>query len=234
MEKRTKFSLWYYLIVLLLIVALDYIFFSGSVVKEISYKGFRDRLAGDKIESVIITQNKIYGLMKSSNKKKEAPTASKLKKKKHTFSPKFIHPPWRLKLLELEQKYEKEIERQFTVIPLEDKKLVEDLQLHGVDYRGKISSNWLKNIFLNWIIPFGFLFIIWGVIFRRMGGGAGVLNIGKSKAKIYAEDTRNKVTFEDVAGIDEAVEEVKEVVDFLKNPKKSIPGWVLNYLKVFC
>ena len=113
------------------------------------------------------------------------------------------------------------LKRSFTVIPLKDEKLTEDLQRHGVEYRGKITSDWFENIILNWIIPFALLFVVWGFLFRRMGGGgANVLNVGKSKAKIYAQDTTNKVTFKDVAGIDEAVEEVQEVVDFLSAPEK--------------
>ncbi|HDK16376.1 MAG TPA: ATP-dependent zinc metalloprotease FtsH, partial [Nitrospirae bacterium] len=142
---------------------------------------------------------------------------------KSVLTPEPKHTPWRLKWKEFEKEREDEVKRQklqFTVTRLDDKKLLDDLQAHGVDYRGKIESAWLKNLFLNWILPFGFLFLIWGFLVRRMGGGPGVLNVGKNKAKIYAEDTKNKITFEDVAGIDEAVAEVKEIVSFLKNPEK--------------
>ena len=98
---------------------------------------------------------------------------------------------------------------EFKVTRLEDPKLLEDLQSHGVNYRGEFGSNWLHNLLLNWIIPFGILVLLWGFIFRRMGSRSGVLNVGKSKAKIYAEDLKKRITFNDVAGIDEAVEEVK-------------------------
>jgi len=219
MEKRKYFSIWYYFVTIAIIVVLEYTFFSSPQVKEISYKEFRDRLAADKIESVIITQSKIYGLMKAPDSSQKTPSKSKPTKKKQAFSPKLAHTAWRLELSKLKKEHEEEVKRQFTVTPLEDKKLLDELQLHGVDYRGKIGSDWLKNIFLNWIIPFGILILLWGFIFRRMGAGAaGVLNVGKSKAKIYAEQPGNKVTFKDVAGIDEAVEEVKEIVQFLKEP----------------
>jgi cell division protease FtsH len=265
MEKRAKFSFIYYIVILLCIFVFESLFFSGPEIKEIPYSEFKDLLAANKIETVVITQNKITGVLKPSESKKKEPAPALAEQKKITAAPtppeakketpaqanpeqkkvdaappvpeaqqhtqakpetrqtqkigwpKFLYPPWRLKLKQIEEQNEDKIKRSFTVVPLKDDKLLEDLQSDGVDYRGKITSDWFQNIILNWIIPFAFLFVIWGFLFRRMGGGANVLNVGKSKAKIYAQDTTNKVTFKDVAGIDEAVEEVQEVVDFLQN-----------------
>lgn len=77
---------------------------------------------------------------------------------------------------------------------------------------------------LNWIIPGVFLVLIWVFLMRRMGGGGGggsqIFNIGKSKAQLFDKDLQVKVTFNDVAGLEEAKLEVMEIVDFLKNPKK--------------
>ena len=210
MEKRTKFSIYYYLIALFMIFSLQWLLFSKPIVKEISYKQFRDYLDAGKIESVIITPEKIYGRLKAADSTQVADGDKK------DFAPVTGKPPWRLDW----EEHHRELERQFVVTRLEDQNLIQDLQKQGVDYRGRITDNWLKNFFLNWILPFFVLFLIWGYIFRRMGSGAQVLNIGKNKAKIYAEDSKNKVTFKDVAGIDEAVEEVKEIVEFLKNPDK--------------
>jgi cell division protease FtsH len=107
------------------------------------------------------------------------------------------------------------------VVPLPDPTLLQDLKQHGVNYKGKIESHFLSHLISNWIIPFGILFLVWGWIMRKMGkGGPGFLNLGKNKAKIYEVDPSQKVTFEDVAGVDEAVEEVKEVVSLLKEPGK--------------
>ena len=100
----------------------------------------------------------------------------------------------------------------------EHEDLVNLLEEHNVDYYGVIPSPWPK--ILSWVIPMVLLVGIWFIILRRMGGPAsGMMSIGKSKAKVYVEN-ETKVTFDDVAGIDEAEEEVREIVDFLKEPEK--------------
>ena len=85
------------------------------------------------------------------------------------------------------------------------------------------GNTWTKDI-MSWIIPIIFIFALWMFIMRRMSGGAGpggqIFNIGKSKATLFDKDTSVKVTFQDVAGLEEAKEEVMEIVDFLKSPKQ--------------
>ncbi len=107
----------------------------------------------------------------------------------------------------------------FTVTRVEDPKLTEELEAKGVKYTGEVINRWLPEL-LGWVIPLLFLVGIWGFFFRRMSGAeGGVMSFARSKAKIYADD-EVKVRFLDVAGVEEAKDELKEIVEFLQNPKK--------------
>jgi cell division protease FtsH len=100
-----------------------------------------------------------------------------------------------------------------------DAKLPEELEQHGVKYAGEVASRWLSEV-IGWILPLLFIVGLWTFFLRRMGGAeGGVMSFARSKAKIYADDDV-KVSFGDVAGVDEAEEELKEIVEFLKTPRK--------------
>jgi cell division protease FtsH len=109
-------------------------------------------------------------------------------------------------------------DQEFTTVRVNDPDLVKDLDYHEVNYSGHYESKFLRSI-LSWVIPIGIFFLIWRYAIKKMGPGMGVMSFGKSKAKIFAE-SETKVTFADVAGIDEAKEELQEVVEFLSNPGK--------------
>jgi cell division protease FtsH len=115
-----------------------------------------------------------------------------------------------------------EKEKPFTVVRVDDNDLVKTLDASSIAYRGEISENWLRDFLLTWILPLAVLMLIWTFVFRRMsagGPGESFMSFGKSRAKIYGE-SEVKVTFGDVAGVDEAKEELMEIIEFLRHPDK--------------
>jgi cell division protease FtsH len=221
---RLRFSLLYYFWGIALFLLLDSLIFSSQRPPAIAYSEFLHRVISGQVASVVITGDHIYGEMKppsSATGTKPAPPASVPR----------ARTPWRLRLdrwlapvtsrIETaERAAAEQARRSFTVLPLRDDDLLKTLEEHGVSFRAEIESHWLHDFLDNWLLPIGIMIIIWAVIMRRMGQGVGMLNVGKSKAKIYEADPKTLVHFDDVAGVDEAVEETKEIVSFLKEPRR--------------
>ncbi len=110
--------------------------------------------------------------------------------------------------------------RRFITVPLSwNNELAKTLEKQGVRYTVRLNTDWLGKFITGWVLPFGLLFLFWGWMAKRMGSmGQGFLNIG-NKVHIHP-DSLPKVTFEDVAGAEEAKQELRECVDFLKDPER--------------
>ena len=107
----------------------------------------------------------------------------------------------------------------FRTAAIDDPELIGLLEEHQVEFTRQPSNNWFTQL-LSWILPALIFVGIWLFIARRMSGGAGgLMSIGKSKAKVYMEKGTG-ITFDDVAGIDEAKEELLEIVEFLRTPER--------------
>jgi len=208
MTKRQKYNWTYWLVVITFFGGMQMLFFPDTAGnRELSYNVFLDTLKSGEVDKALIFQDRIIGQFKE----KEDTTNQELTDGPST--------PWRIRVPNIEE----QVKRQFIVsrIPnLDDENLLELLNESGVDYRGEFESNSIRNFFLNWILPFLVLMFIWRLIYSRMGPGNPMIDLGRNKAKIQAEKPKDPVRFTDVAGIDEAVEEVKELVEFLKTPKK--------------
>ena len=175
---KTHFSIWYFLIMMLLIMYLQQYFFSPKV-ETIPYSQFKQELAQGNVDKLTVGPENITGTLKAKDKKPA---------------------------------------QQFTTIRVDDPGLVKDLDDHKIAYSGLYESKFLSGI-LSWILPIGIMLLIWRFAMKKMGPGMGVMSFAKSKAKLFAEN-ETKVTFADVAGIDEARQELQEVVEFLKSPEK--------------
>ena len=107
----------------------------------------------------------------------------------------------------------------FSTTRIEDPRLLEELDAAGVKYSGEFVSRWVPEV-LGWVLLLLFIFAMWSYFSRRIGGAeGGVMSFARSKHRVFAEDDV-KVSFADVAGVDEAEQELKEIVEFLRNPRK--------------
>ncbi|HHT9129581.1 MAG TPA: ATP-dependent zinc metalloprotease FtsH [Candidatus Brocadiaceae bacterium] len=116
---------------------------------------------------------------------------------------------------------DKEEKVSFVTVPIQDVELVNELESQKVRFRGMVENNFLKNILMWWVFPFGIMALGWLFLFKKVGGmGSPFMSFGKAKIKLYSENGSRKTTFVDVAGCDEAKEELKEIIDFLSYPER--------------
>jgi cell division protease FtsH len=198
MEKKAKFTLIYFLMAFAIIILLENYFLSRELTT-ISYSEFKTLLNESLINDLMVTTTAIEG--------------------------KFVKGA-QDRLITIRKMQDETIKKRlqeihvFAVIRMEDPDLVKELTEKGVSYTAKQEITWFKTL-LSWIVPMLIFIAIWGYLLKRMGaaGGGGFMAVGKSKAKVYVEG-ETKVTFEDAAGVEEAEDELKEVIEFLKNPQK--------------
>ncbi|MFQ5604411.1 MAG: ATP-dependent zinc metalloprotease FtsH [bacterium] len=200
--KKLNLAIWY-IIAGFLIMFLIQNYLVQTEVEKIPYSEFKQRLQDGLIKECTVSADKIQGVM-LVRAATEAGAAQKDSQR-----PAF----------ENTKESEDKSETFFETLRIDDPDLVKELEAQNIKFSGKSNNNWWQGIIFYWLLPIAILVAIWGFVFRKMNPQGGIMSIGKSKAKIYVEG-KIKVTFKDVAGIDEAVEEVQEVVEFLRNPDK--------------
>ncbi len=197
-EKKIKFPSrfsnrhWWIFLIFLVVV-----FFFLQLARleprvEISYSEFKALVKAKKVDDLIIGDRFIEGKLKEG--------ASEILARERK-------SPVKLK------------SDRFFTLRLEDPELIPLLDRQGLAYKAAKEASWLKEV-LSWVLPLLFFLGLWFLLMKRFGPPeGGLMGVAKSKARIYVQDEID-VTFKDVAGVDEAVEELRQIIEFLKNPQK--------------
>ncbi|MEZ4808435.1 MAG: ATP-dependent zinc metalloprotease FtsH [Flavobacteriales bacterium] len=204
--KRSFNFYWIYGIIILVILSINLFQYSGGMTR-IDTTEYRKMLEAGDVEKILVVNDQMVKVFIKKDSLGKEPHKTKIKSSpisgENIYGPHYV----------------------FNVgsSNLQKDRLVKEAEQHNVEYDYEIQDNWGREI-LNWVLFFGVMIAIWIFVMRRIGGGGGpggqIFNIGKSRAQVFEGGKSTNVNFNDVAGLDEAKEELQEIVDFLKNPKK--------------
>jgi cell division protease FtsH len=192
--KQRKFVIGYLAIALMTILVFQFPLF-GPRAANLSYSEFKTLAKKGKVSNLTVDRESISGMLSTDGLES-------------------LLPPQKLE----ELKRLGDGPRRFVATRVEDPGLVAELEQANVKFAGHVENLWLSTL-LSWVLPAVIFAGVWILLMRRFGPQQGLMAVGKSKARVYVEH-QTGITFEDVAGIDEARGELMEVVDFLKNPDR--------------
>ena len=215
-----KFNMmWIYIVMIIGFIALNYMY-NSSGAQETTYENFeKNMLRTGDVEKLIaynkgnIVEVEVYikkDRLQNDPKYKDVVPGDNALSLSNSAGPQYVFSQGSPEILE---------------------KNLQESQKDLPDDITKISAKWEERtnawggFFISFILPLIIIVALWMFLMRRMGGGAGggggaIFNIGKSKAQLFDKESQINITFNDVAGLEEAKTEVMEIVDFLKNPKK--------------
>jgi cell division protease FtsH len=193
-ERQRTVAIGFFAIILIGIAVIQFQFFAPRAAS-VSYSEFKALVKGGKVANLILGRDTISGTLSTDGLEGLLPKGNVEELKRLGGG---THP--------------------FVTTRVEDPGLVPELEQASVKFAGHVENTWLSTL-LSWIVPALVFVGAWVLIMRGFGPQRGLMAIGKSKARVYVEH-KTGVTFDDVAGIDEARGELMEVVDFLKNPDR--------------
>ena len=193
--KQQHFTIWYFIAAMLILFLVQALVVAPHV-ENLSYSEFKSLVAKDRVSNLVIGKQVVTGTLAADGLEGLLPKE---------------------KIDEL-KRYGGGVHR-FITARVDDPGLVAELEAAHVTFTGSVENTWLTAL-LSWVVPALVFVGLWVFVMRRMGlAQSGLLAIGKSRAKVYVEHS-TAVTFDDVAGIDEARAELMEIVDFLKQPER--------------
>ena len=192
--KQRHFSIGYFILAFVALLVVQSVLFAPHT-ENLSYNEFKALVKRGKVTDLVLDRQTITG----------------------TLSPEGLEGALPKDKIEELKQYGKGAHR-FITARVEDPGLVPELEAAKVRFSGRVENTWFT-VLLSWVLPALIFFGLWAFLIRRMNPQSGLMSIGKSRAKVYVERSTG-VSFDDVAGIDEARGELMEIVDFLKRPAR--------------